>query len=413
MACVAKLRFAAVRVTLVDRRNFHLFQPLLYQVATGSLSPADIATPIRGVMRDQPKVRVVHQTVTAVDPAQKCVTTDQGTIPYDFLVIATGASHGYFGHQEWAQYAPGLKSVEDAIAIRRRVLTAFEKAENTVSSTEQQRLLTFVVCGGGPTGVELAGALAELARNGLQQEFRSIDPASAKIILVQSGVRLLPAFDERLSEAARASLVKLGVEVRLKSRVESIDGQGVVINGDYLPAGVVLWTAGVVASPAARWLGLEPDKAGRVVVGEDLSAPGCPGVYVIGDTALSLGWKGQPAPGLAAAAKQSGAHVARVIAAAVAGGRLPTAFQYRHQGSLATIGRKAAVADFGAFRLHGSLAWWIWGTIHLFFLLGTRNRIAVGVGWIWSYFTYETAVQLITEDQANDERGLVPDETGP
>jgi NADH dehydrogenase/putative oxidoreductase len=399
MACAEGLRHEQARVTLVDQHNFHLFQPLLYQVATGNLSPADIATPIRGVFRDNLGITVLCGTVSGIDPAARRVTVDGRAIPYDTLVLATGASHGYFGHEEWAEYAPGLKSVQDATAIRSRVLDAFERAEATDDPTARAALLTFLVCGAGPTGVELAGAIAELSRNGMDKEFRHIDPSTARILLVQAGPRVLPQFDERLSAFARKSLERLGVEVRVDSRVEAIDAQGVTVNGQHIPAATVLWAAGVVASPAASWLGVKPDRAGRIQVGPDLSVPGLPDVFAIGDTALSLAWNGNPVPGLAAAAKQGGAYVAAVMRARLRGRKPPPPFRYRHQGSLATIGRKSAIADFGWIKLTGALAWWLWGAVHILFLLSMRNRLSVMLGWAWSYFTFGIGVRLITEDR--------------
>jgi NADH dehydrogenase/putative oxidoreductase len=397
MACAAGLRHERARVTLIDRRNYHLFQPLLYQVATAGLSPADIATPIRGVFRDDPRLRVLCGTVSGIDTGARCVMVDGRALHYDALVLATGASHAYFGHEDWAAFAPGLKSVEDATSIRSRILAAFEQAEATDDPVAQKTLLTFLVCGAGPTGVELSGAIAELARNGMAKDFRTFDPASARILLVQAGPRVLPQFHERLSAFARRSLETLGVEVCVDSRVEAIDADGVVIQGERIAAGTVLWAAGVVASPAAAWLGTEPDRAGRIKVGPDLSVPGLPEVFAIGDTALSLAWDGQPVPGLAPAAKQGGAYVAAVLRARLRGRPPPASFRYRHQGSLATIGRKSAVADFGRFRLTGPLAWWLWGAVHILFLAGVRNRFSVMLGWIWSYFTFDVGVRLITE----------------
>ena len=321
LSCAMALTRARVAVTLIDRNNYHLFQPLLYQVATAGLSPGDIATPVRGLFREHFNVRVLYGEVTGVDKAHKRVQVGGQTVPYDHLVLATGASHSYFGRDDWAPYAPGLKRVEDASEIRRRLLSAFEAAEATENQDERRRLLTFLVVGGGPTGVELAGAIAELARHGMDKEFRRFDPATARVLLVQSGPRVLPTFPERLSETTRVSLERLGVEVLLDSRVEEIDGDGVTVSGQRIPAGTVLWAAGVVASPAARWLGTEADRAGRVKVGPDLSVPGHPDVFAIGDTALTEAWNGGPVPGLAPAAKQGGEHVARVIRARLEGDR--------------------------------------------------------------------------------------------
>jgi putative oxidoreductase len=397
MACAAGLRHEPARVTVIDRENHHLFQPLLYQVATAALSPADITTPVRAAFRDNARIRVLRCTVTAVDTAARRVIADGRAIPYDTLVLATGATHGYFGHEEWAVHAPGLKSVPDATSIRSRILDAFEKAEATEDAAVQRKLLTFLICGAGPTGVEMAGAIAELARNGVAKDFRNFDPASARILLVQAGPRVLPQFDERLSAFARSSLEALGVEVHINSRVELIDRDGVIVNGKRIEAGTVLWAAGVVASPASAWLGAEADRTGRIKVGPDLSVPGFRDTFAIGDTALSLAWDGQPVPGLAPAAKQGGAYVASVVRARLRGRNPPSPFRYRHQGNLATIGRKSAVADFGRVKVTGAAAWWLWGAVHILFLVGVRNRLSVMLGWIWSYFTFDVGVRLITE----------------
>jgi NADH dehydrogenase len=397
IATVRGLRGAACRVTLVDQRNHHLFQPLLYQVATASLSPADIATPVRSIFRDQANVRVLLGEVTGIDIAGRTVALRGGRIRYDLLVVATGARHSYFGRDQWAPFAPGLKSIEDATSIRRRLLLAFEEAENADKEEERGAWLTFVIVGGGPTGVELAGAIAELSRHGLEQEFREINPASARVVLAQSGPRLLPAFAEASSREAEHALRRLGVDVQLDSRVEAVGAEGVTISGRFLAARTVLWAAGVMASPAATWLGVAADRAGRVLVGPDLSVTGCDGVFAIGDTAASLGWAGQEVPGLAPAAKQGGAYVARVIRARLSGRPAPAAFRYRHLGSLATIGRQAAVIDFGLVGLHGAIAWWLWGAAHIAFLVGGRNRVTVLVNWLWAYLTYRRGTRLITD----------------
>ena len=404
MACAAGLCHEPVRVTLIDRENYHLFQPLLYQVATAALSPADITTPVRAAFRDNARMWVLRGTVTAVDAVAHRVIADGRAIDYDTLVLATGATHGYFGREEWAAYAPGLKSVADATSIRSRILDSFEKAEATEDAAFQRKLLTFLICGAGPTGVEMAGAIAELARNGMAKDFRNFDPASARILLVQAGPRVLPQFDERLSAFARSSLEALGVEVHTDSRVELIDRDGVVVNGERVEAGTVLWAAGVVASPASTWLGAEADRAGRIKVGPDLSVPGLPDIFAIGDTALSLAWDGQPLPGLAPAAKQGGAYIASVLHARLSGRQPPPPFRYRHQGSLATIGRRSAVADFGRVKVTGAPAWWLWGAVHVFFLVGVRNRLWVMLGWAWSYFTFDVGVRLITEARESSTR---------
>jgi NADH dehydrogenase/putative oxidoreductase len=403
VSCAAALRSQPVAVTLIDRSNYHLFQPLLYQVATAALSPGDIASPVRQLFRDSFNVRALLGTVTAIDTAAQQVRAGAHDIPYDYLVLATGASHSYFGKDAWAPYAPGLKRVEDALEIRRRILTAFERAEAAVDEAEREALLTFLVVGGGPTGVELAGAIAELARFGMEKEFRSFDPAQSRVILVQSAPRLLPAFPESLAAIAQRSLEALGVDVRLGSRVEGIDGDGVTISGQRVAAKTVLWAAGVTASPAASWLGATADNAGRVKVGPDLSVPGLANVFAIGDTALSKAWNGQPVPGLAPAAKQAGAYVAQLIRARIAARPAPAPFRYRHLGSLATIGRKAAVADFGFVKLWGAPAWWLWGVIHVSFLVGLRNRMATMVNWFWAYLTFGGGIRLITGGESRGE----------
>jgi NADH dehydrogenase FAD-containing subunit/uncharacterized membrane protein YphA (DoxX/SURF4 family) len=396
LACAAKLRALPVRVTLIDRHNYHLFQPLLYQIATAGLSPADVATPIRGLFIDDRNINVRLGTVTNVDSSAKHVSVGADQLSYDYLVLATGAAHSYFGRDEWAPFAPGLKRIEDGVAARSDILKAFERAEASTDRAEQARLLTFVVIGGGPTGVELAGSIAELATAGLSNHYRSIDPAMARIILVQAGDRVLPSFPETLSARAKASLEELGVEVRLNARVTDIDDDGVMVGDERIGAATVLWAAGVVASPAADWLGTEKDRAGRVVVGDDLRVAGQDDVFAIGDTAASNGWSGKPVPGLAPAAKQGGVYVAKVIRARLEGGAPPPPFAYQHMGSLATIGRKSAVADFGFIQLSGALAWWLWGAIHVAFLVGVRNRVAVIVNWIWCYLSFRLSVQLIT-----------------
>ncbi len=396
LAAVRGLRHSACRITLVDRRNHHVFQPLLYQVATASLSPSDIAAPARAMLRDQANVRVMLGEVTGIDTAGRAVLLGATRLGYDWLVVATGARHSYFGRDDWGAFAPGLKSIEDSTAIRRRLLLAFEEAENRVAA-EREAWLTFVVVGGGPTGVELAGAIAELARFGLAEEFQQIDPASARVLLVQSGPRLLPAFPESLSREAERALTRLGVDVRVNQRVEGVDAEGVTIGGKGLGARTVLWAAGVMASPAARWLGVEADRAGRVPVGADLCVAGLERVFVVGDTAKSLGWGGKEVPGLAPAAKQGGGYAARVIRAQLAGRRKPLPFRYHHLGSLATIGRQSAVADFGVVRLHGALAWWLWGAAHITFLVSGRSRVTVLVQWLWAYLTFQRSTRLITE----------------
>ena len=394
---VRALRNTPCRITLIDRHNYHLFQPLLYQVATGGLSPADIATPIRSLVRDQVNVTVLMGRVNEIDNDADAVVLDTGRrIDFDFLILATGARHGYFGRDDdWEGLAPGLKKIEDANEFRRRLLLAFETAESIEDEQRRRQYLTFVIVGGGPTGVELAGAMAELARHGLHGEFRNIDPASARIILVHAGDRILPTFPERLSQQALRALHRLGVEVRLDSLVDDIHKDGVVIADERIDAKTVFWTAGVIASPAGGWLGVETDPAGRVKVSADLSVPGRPNVFVVGDTAAPLASNGKPVPGIAPAAKQGGKHAARVIRARLEGRAHPKDFVYRHAGNLATIGRKAAVADLNGACFSGALAWWFWGLIHIFFLAGMRNRIAVIIQWAWAYVTYRGGMRLI------------------
>jgi NADH dehydrogenase FAD-containing subunit len=396
LACANKLRALPVRVTLVDRHNYHLFQPLLYQVATAGLSPADVATPIRGLFIDDHNISVRLGTVRSINASASEVCVGKDLISYDYLVLATGAAHSYFGRDDWAPFAPGLKRIEDGVAARSDVLKAFERAEASTDAEEQRRLMTFVVIGGGPTGVELAGAIAELARIGLNHHYRSIDPANARIILVQSGGRVLPSFPETLSARAKASLEDLGVEVRVNSRVTDIDDDGVMVGAERIGSATVLWAAGVVASPAADWLGVEKDRAGRIIVGDDLKVAGHDHIFAIGDTAASNAWAGKPVPGLAPAAKQGGIYVANVIRAQLEGSDAPAPFRYRHMGSLATIGRKSAVADFGFIQLSGALAWWLWGAIHVAFLVGVRNRVSVIINWVWCYLSFRLSVQLIT-----------------
>jgi NADH dehydrogenase FAD-containing subunit/uncharacterized membrane protein YphA (DoxX/SURF4 family) len=396
LSCALALRRTRVSVTLIDRDNYHLFQPLLYQVATAALSPGDIAAPIRPLFRECFNTQVLLGTVTGVDANRQRVLLAAKEIPYDYLVLATGAAHSYFGKDQWQPFAPGLKRIEDATSIRRRLLTAFERAEATDDAEEQQALLTFLIVGGGPTGVELAGAIAELARFGMEKDFRKFDPASARVILVQSASRVLPSFDEHLAAIAQRSLERLGVEVLVGSRVDDIDAYGVSIGGARIAARTVLWAAGVMASPAGKWLHAPIDAAGRLKVQSDLSVPGHKNIFAIGDTALSLAWHKQAVPGLAPAAKQGGLYIARLIRLRLRGRAPPGEFVYRHRGSLATIGRQAAVLEFGRIRLWGAPAWWLWGLLHIGFLVGLRNRIATMMNWFWAYLTFGAGIRLIT-----------------
>ena len=404
LAAVTRLKRLPVRITLIDKRNYHLFQPLLYQIATATLNPADIATPIRSLFRADGNVRVLKGEVSAIDPVAKSLTLASGQgIGFDKLVLATGATHSYFGKDEWGAYAPGLKTIEDGVAVRGTILNAFEKAEASEDPERIRRLLTFVIVGAGPTGVELAGAIAELAKLNVEREFRTVDPASARVVLVQSGPRILPAFPEDLSAKAHAALEDLGVEIRTGGRVTQIGETQVCIGADdTIDTETVLWAAGVAASPAAKWLGAKADRSGRVEVNELMRVLGADGepiehIFAIGDTAQSLAWEGKPVPGLAPAAKQAGAYVSDVVEAELLGAPCPGPFVYKHQGSLATIGRKAAVADFGAFKLSGAMAWWLWGLVHVGFLTGARNRVTVVVNWGWNFFARHSGIRLITD----------------
>ena len=403
IAAADKLRHAWARVTLIDQRNYHLFQPLLYQVATATLSPADIAVPIRSMLRGQQNCRVLMGQVTGIDAERRDVLIGEARVPYDYLVLATGARHSYFGKDAWEAFAPGLKKIEDATGMRSRILAAFEKAEACDDEAERRRLMTFVLVGAGPTGVELAGAIAELARQALREEFRTIDPRTARVVLVQSGPLILPAFPKPLSLAALRSLTELGVEVMTHARVEAIDADGVRIGDKRIEARTVLWTAGVMASPAGKWLAAERDNAGRIVVGPDLAVPGAAQVFAIGDTSSCKGAAGKPLPGLAAVAKQQGTYVAKLIRARIETRRTPGPFRYHDYGSMATIGRKAAVADLQFVKLSGSLAWWLWGLVHVAFLVDLRSRIAVMFDWFWSYLTYNRSVRLITGGEGRAE----------
>jgi NADH dehydrogenase len=389
------LRGAPVHVTIADRRNHHLFQPLLYQVATAALNPADIAAPIRSVFRGWPNVSVVLAEAVGIDLAAKKLMLADGELPYDYLVLATGATHSYFGHDEWARFAPGLKSIEDALDIRRRVLLAYEMAEREEDLERRREWMTFVIIGGGPTGVELAGALAEISRQALSREFQHIDPTQARIILIESVPRVLPPYPEDLSAKARSQLERLGVEVRTGARVTGVDANGVLLGPERILARTAIWAAGVAASPLARTLGAPLDRAGRVVVDPTLAVPGRDDVYVIGDLA-AVQQDGKPVPGVAPAAIQMGRHVARNIRRALAGQpRQP--FRYRDKGSFATIGRGKAVGEMlGGLKLWGFPAWVAWLAIHIFFLVGFRSRVLVLFQWAYSYVTFRRGARLIT-----------------
>ena len=395
LAAAQALAKAPVTITLIDRRNHHLFQPLLYQVATAALSPADIAGPVRSIVRDNLNVSVILAQVSGIDLARSEVLAEGRRIPFDDLIIATGARHAYFGHDDWAAHAPGIKTIDDATYLRRRILLAFEKAETEPDPDERRRLLNFVIVGGGATGVEMAGAIAELAKRALAADFRVIDPRSARVILVEAGPRLLPSFDPSLSAAAQKSLEKLGVEIRLNCSVTDMNASGVSIGTERIETGTAIWAAGVMASPAGRWLEAGTDRAGRVMVDPDLTLPGHPNVFVIGDTAHLAGRDGNLLPGVAPVAKQQGKYVAKLLRTRLAGKTLPP-FRYRDYGSLATIGRKSAVVQIGRFKLKGFFAWVLWSVAHIYFLIGFRNRLAVALHWLWNYVTFQRGTRLIT-----------------
>ncbi len=395
LAAARALARKPVRVTIVDRRNHHVFQPLLYQVATAGLSAPDIAAPIRRIVQRHPNVDVLLAEARGIDLAARKVLLADGEIAYDSLIVATGATHSYFGRDDWAAHAPGLKTLEDALEIRKRVLLAFEKADRETDDARRHQWLTFAVIGAGPTGVEMAGTMAEIAHYTLREDFRHIDPETARVVLVEAADRVLPPYPPDLSEKARRQLEGLGVEVRTNTRVTGIDAEGLSLGDERLLARTVVWAAGVAASPLGRELGVTVDRAGRVPVQPDLTLAGHPEVSVIGDLA-TLQQDGRPVPGVAPAAMQMGRHAARNVLRALAGKeRLP--FRYADKGSLATIGRKAGVADFGRFHMSGFLAWLAWLLIHIFFLIGFRNRLVVMTDWAWSYFTHQRFARLILE----------------
>jgi NADH:ubiquinone reductase (H+-translocating) len=384
----------AADITIVDRHNYHLFQPLLYQVATAGLPPSDVAWPVRSILRRQRNTTVLLGEVTAIDTACNVVALGERTLDYDYLVVAAGSTHSYFGHDDWRPFAPGLKSIDDATAIRRKILSAFEAAEMETDAARRERLLRFVIVGAGPTGVELAGTIAELARFTLAADFRRIDPRSAKIVLVEAGPRVLAAFKEAQSAYAKRSLEKLGVEVRVSSTVTGCDDDGVLIGGERLSSATVIWAAGVEASPLGSWLGAPLDRAGRVAVQPDLSTNG--NVFVIGDAASVTMTDGRRVPGVAPAAKQQGRYVAKVIAARIAGRPPPPPFAYRDAGNLATIGRTCAVIEFPWLTLRGFVAWWLWGIAHIYFLVGVPSPVLISFRWLWEYLTYGRGARLIT-----------------
>jgi len=393
---VYRLTGADVTITIVDRRNHHLFQPLLYQVATASLATSEIAWPIRYLVRGRKDVTTLLGTVTGVDAATCRVLLDDGqTLPYDTLVLATGAGHAYFGHDEWEPFAPGLKTLEDATTLRRRILTAFERAERESDPVKRAALLTFVIIGAGPTGVELAGTIAELARVTLPEDFRNINTRETRVVLIEAGRRVLAGFPEDLSAYAQRSLEKLGVEVVLGHAVSDCNIDGVIYGDKTLGAKTIIWAAGVRASPAAEWLGVASDRAGRLQVNPDLTVPGHPDIFAVGDTVTIAAPDGNPVPGIAPAAKQEGRYVASAIKQRLRG-ETPVPFRYSH----AQIGKKLAVIDFGRVRLRGALAWWIWGIAHIYFLIGLRNRLAVAINWLWIHTLDQRGARLITQGRA-------------
>ena len=394
---VRALAKAPVDVTLVDRRNVHLFQPLLYQVATAALSPGDIAWPIRSIFARQENVTTLMMDVTAIDTSARTVSGGTTTLDYDYLVLATGATHAYFGHDDWARFALGLKPIDDALTLRGRMLSAFERAELAQTLADRRRELTVVVVGGGTTGVEMAGAIAELAHKTLASEFRRIDPAQTRIVLVEAGARVLAAFPEALASVAARSLSAIGVEVRTGVAVTDCDANGVVAGGERIPAATVVWAAGVQASPAAGWLGADHDRAGRVKVAPDQALPCHSGVFVIGDTATIADADGHLIPGVAPAAKQMGTYVCKRIAAEIKGRGAPGPFAYKNQGDLATIGRKSAIVSLRRLHLTGFIGWVFWCFVHILFLVGFRSRVAVAFDWFWDFITYQRGVRLITD----------------
>lgn len=398
IACAKALRRAPVKVTLIDRNNYHLFAPLLYQVATAALSPADIAEPIRKILRGQRNTEVLMAEVTGIDSATRTVLTEDGArIAYDRLVIATGSVYNYFGREDWATHAPGLKTIDNAREIRTRVLMGFECAEREINPERRRALMTSVIIGGGPTGVEMAGAVAELARHALARDFRRIDPREARVVLVEAGDRVLSAFPEQLSVYALRRLKALGVEVRTGEAVEEVRADGVQLPGGFLAANAIVWGAGIRASPAARWLGIEPDRSGRIPVSANLAVPGFPGVFAIGDTVSATGESGAPLPGLAQVAKQQGEHLGRELARQARDESAPIApFGFRNKGNTAIIGRHAAVFEFGKRRLKGFLAWALWAAVHVFLLVSFEKRLLVSIQWLWRYLTYQRGARLIT-----------------
>src|SRR3569623_441731 len=400
LAAIKALKGVDAEITLIDKRNHHLFQPLLYQVATTSLAPAEIAWPIRQLVHKRQEVTTLLGKVVGVDTKANIVHLEDGIdVPFAYLILGTGAQQTYFGHDDWEPYAPGLKTLEDATAMRRRLLIAFEKAEIETDPEKRRALLTFAIIGGGATGVELAGAIIELARITLREDFRNIQPEEARVVLIEAGARVLANFKPEMSAYAEKALRELGVEVELGQAVTAVHAEGVEYGGKALRAGTIIWAAGVLASPAARWLGVEADRAGRVKVAPDLTVPGHPNIFAIGDTVTVTNGDGKPVPGIGDAAKQGGKHAARVIRARVAGNTAAMPFHYAHLGDIATIGRSRALIDFGRIKLTGWIGWWAWGLAHIYFLIGMKNRIFIALNWLWIYLTGYRSARLITQDE--------------
>lgn len=402
LAAAKYLAQAPVEIVLLDRRNYHLFQPLLYQVATATLSPAQIAQPIRAILKKQRNCTSAIGEVTAIDTTRQVVKGHKGELPYDYLILATGATHTYFGHDDWATTAPGLKTIEDATGLRRRILEAFEKAEITDDVEERKRLMRFVIVGGGPTGVEMAGAIAELAQQTLVDDFRRIHTPDAEVILIEAGERLLAAFPPHLSAYAQKSLEQLHVQVLTRHAVEECSRARVKVAGKWMPVATIIWAAGVKASPAAEWLGVPHDRAGRVYVQGDLSVAGHPNIFVIGDTAAVTDATGRQVPGLAPAAEQQGKYAASVIRSLVGKREKPSPFSYKDLGTMATIGRSKAIALIKGVGITGFIAWWLWGIIHIMPLVGFRNRVVVALDWLWTYLTFGRSVRLITKNDREE-----------
>ncbi len=401
---------AGLPVTLIDRQNYHLFQPLLYQVATAALSPADIAEPIRKMLRGYPTVEVRLDEVVAVDTHARTLALASGaTFPYDWLVVANGATHSYFGHDEWSAFAPGLKTIEDARLIRSRLLLAFEEAERTLDPVEQRRLMTIAVIGGGPTGVELAGSIAELARYTLAKDFRTIRAETATVLLLEAGPRILPAFPESLAGYAQRRLAKLGVIVRTHCPVAAVNAKSITVAGEDVSVGFAIWAAGVRASPMGRLLGVNTDRAGRIAVNPDLGVPGLDHVFVLGDLALLADEHGRLLPGLAQVAKQQGRYLGRTLAARIRNNRVPVPFRFHNRGNTAIIGRHAAVFDFGWWQFRGAPAWMLWALIHVYLLTGFQHRLLVAIQWLWRYLTYERGSRLIAEYPQPEHPQLLPE----